>query len=182
MTEKHVLIDDEDALDAETEALARAEEQRRLVRDAKRREYIIAQKKLMRSLRGKPVIFGLVIGVVIGAVDELENIVIAHAFSRKNAKARIRWARETNALAAAVQPFDATAIVDVEGIPVPKSRAKTPEMERHERTVYKQQVQLALEFAEQWKERQVKLIALRAEQKKLEQQLDDEDEESGQEG
>jgi len=105
--------------------------------------------------------------------------VIAHAFSRKNAKARIRWARESNAMASAVTPFDATAVIDVEGIPVPNSRKRTPEMERHERTIYKQQIQFAIEFAEQWKERQAKLKVLRAEQRKLEEQLDDEDENAG---
>jgi hypothetical protein len=150
-----------------------------LVRDANRREYVVKQKKLIRNLRGHPVIYGVVIGVVIGQVDELENIVIAHSFSRKNAKARIRWARETTAMASAVTPFDSTAVIDVEGIPVPNSRKRTPEMERHERTIYKQQIQFAIEFAEQWKERQAKLKVLRAEQRKLEEQLDDEDENAG---
>jgi len=178
---KHVLIDDVDALDDEEAALAAAEEQRQLVRDAKRREYVIRQRKLMRSLRGRPVIFGLVIGVVIGQVDELENVTIAHAFSRKNAKARIRWARETNAKADAVNPFDATSNIDVESIPVPNSRKRTPEMERHERTIYKQQLQFALEFAEQWASRQVKLAELKKQQRALEAQLDD-DEAGGQEG
>ena len=173
-----VQLDDELALYTEEEQDAVLKKVQ--LQQLRRHETIAKARKLMRELRGKPVIFGTVIGVVIGQVDEFENIVIGHNLSRKTPKARIRWARETTAKADQVTPFDASADIDVEGIPVPRSKQRTPEMERHERTVYKQQVQLAIEFAEQWKSRQAKLAVLRAEQKKLEQQLDDD--EGGQEG
>ncbi len=141
-----------------------------------RRKMQAELRKRMREIRGKPVVYGMVIGVVIGQVDEYENITIAHNFSRKTPKARIRWARETNAKADQVNTFTAESNYDVEGIAVPRSRARTPEMERHERAGYKQQLQLALEFAVQWGERQAKLSALRAQQRKLEQQLDEDTE------
>ncbi|SRR6266550_2332972 len=138
-----------------------------------RKRLMAEARKRMRELRGRPVVYGLVIGVVIGQVDEYENITIAHGFSRKTPKARIRWARETTAKADQVNTFNADSNYDAESIAVPRSRSRTPEMERHERQGYKQQLALALEFAEQWKERQTKLTALRAEQKKLELQLDE---------
>lgn len=170
------------ALDEELELYdddERTEAERKLVlQQLKRKETMARMRKRMRALRGRAVIYGLVIGVVIGQVDELENVVIAHAFSRKNAKARIRWARETNAKADAVQEFDETANIDVDNIPVPRSRARTPEMEQHERDVYATQVKLALEFAEQWKERQVKLIEIKRKQAEALKALDEDEDEA----
>src|SRR6266566_9525589 len=92
-----------------------------------RKRLMAEARKRMRELRGRPVVYGLVIGVVIGQVDEYENITIAHGFSRKTAKARIRWARETTAMASQVQAFDKDTNFDVDGIPVPLSRRRTPE-------------------------------------------------------
>ncbi len=168
-------------LDAELELYTQEEQddatKKIVLSQLNRRKLIAEARRRMRELRGKPVVYGLVIGVVIGQVDEYENIVIAHSFSRKTAKARIRWARETTAMASQVQAFDKDTNFDVDGIPVPLSRRRTPEAEQRERDTYKAQLAFALEFAGQWTERQKKVAALRAEQKKLEQQLD-EDEES----
>jgi hypothetical protein len=164
-------------LDLYTEEEQDAAVKKATLQHLRRGEAQAKARKLMREVRGKSVVFGTVIGVVIGQVDEYENVVIAHNFSRKTAKARIRWARETTAKADQVNTFTADSNYDVEGIAVPRSRARTPEMERHERTVYKQQLQLAIEFAAQWSERQQKLAVLRAEQKKVMQELDADPEE-----
>lgn len=164
------------ALDEELELYdeeERGEAERKLVlQQLRRKETMARMRKRMRALRGRAVIFGTVIGVVIGQVDELENVVVAHAFSRKTPKARIRWARETTAKADTVQEFDDSANIDVDNIPVPNSRARTPEMEKHERQVYAQQVKLALEFTAQWRERQGKLAEFKRQQAKLLAELD----------
>src|SRR5438309_148637 len=111
------------ALDQELELYTEDEQdevlKKVMLQQLNRKQAIAKARKLMRELRGKPVIFGHVVGVVIGQVDEFENIVIAHGFSRKTANARIRWARETTAKADQVQPFDESANIDVEGLPVP---------------------------------------------------------------
>ena len=158
MSLAEMLPDDEDFTQEERDAVLQRLAQKKL--ETQRVEK--RQLKLMQQLQGHPVIYGLVIGVVIGRVDRLENVVIAHAFSRKTPTARIRWARETNAKADAVTLFDEESVVDVEGIPVPNSRARTPEMIAHERQQYASQIKLALMFSKQWAERQTRL----AEQKK----------------
>ena len=169
------------ALDEELELYddsEREEAERKLVlQQLRRKETMAKMRKRMRFLRGKPVIFGLVIGVVIGQVDELENVVIAHGFSKKNAKSRIRWARETTAKSDAVQEFDENANIDVDNIPVPQSRAKTPEMEQHERAKYREQIEFALAFSVQWAERQVKLAEIKRKQAEALKALDADEEE-----
>jgi len=167
MTDVELLPDDEDFTQEERDLVLQKMAAKRLeVQRVEKR-----QLKLMQHLQGHPVIYGLVIGVVIGRVDRLENVIIAHGFARKTATSRIRWARETNAKADAVTPFDETSVVDVEGIPVPNSRARTPEMIAHERKQYAEQIKLALAFSAQWADRQKRI----ADQKKRIKEIEAED-------
>lgn len=66
------------------------------------REHRARQKKLIQKLLKQTnfVVFGGIVGIVVRAVDELENVCIGHEFFEQNGK--IAWARETNARADAV--------------------------------------------------------------------------------
>jgi hypothetical protein len=131
-------------------------------------EWEARQRKLMKSLQGKSAIWGMIIGVVTGQVDELENVTISHAFRQATPGGKIKASRETNALATAVQPFDETAEPDYTLIPVPESRRQTAEMLAREQANYQAQIKLAIAYAAQEKDRLKKLAAARKKAAELE--------------
>lgn len=92
------MVEDEVLTQADIDAAAERMARRTLAE----REHRLRQKKLIQKLLKSAnfVVFGGIMGIVVRAVDELENVCIGHEFFEQNGK--IAWARETNARADAV--------------------------------------------------------------------------------